>query len=43
LLPVGQRFFGPVIINEMSATTLVFPGQAATVDQFGNIIVEINP
>lgn len=42
-LPLGQRFFGPVIINEMSATTLVFPGQAATVDQFGNIIVEISP
>jgi hypothetical protein len=31
-----------VIINEMSATTLVFPGQTATVDPLGNIIVEVN-
>jgi N-methylhydantoinase A len=41
-LPIGQLISGPVIINEMSATTLVFPGQTATVDPLGNIIVEVN-
>jgi N-methylhydantoinase A len=40
-LPVGTPFAGPAIINEMSATTLVFPGQSAIVDPFGNIIVEV--
>ncbi len=40
-LPVGQAFEGPAIINEMSATTIVLPGQSAVVDPFGNIIVEV--
>jgi N-methylhydantoinase A len=39
-LPIGVRFAGPAVINEMSATTIVFPGQSATVDPYGNIIVE---
>ena len=38
-LPVGSRIEGPAIVEEMSATTLVFPGQAATLDADGNIIV----
>jgi N-methylhydantoinase A len=42
LLPVGVVVHGPAIINEMSATTLVFPGQTGMVDAFGNIIVEVN-
>jgi N-methylhydantoinase A len=40
-LPVGVRLAGPAIVNEMSATTLLLPGQTATVDAFGNIVVEI--
>jgi N-methylhydantoinase A len=40
-LPVGQAFQGPAIVNEMSATTIVLPGQRATVDPFGNIVVEV--
>jgi len=40
-LPVGVQFHGPAVINEMSATTLVFPGQTAVVDPYGNLIVEI--
>jgi N-methylhydantoinase A len=35
------RLAGPAIVNEMSATTLLLPGQTATVDAFGNIVVEI--
>jgi N-methylhydantoinase A len=42
-LPLGVRFEGPAIINEMSATTLIFPGQSAVVDPWGNIIVEVTP
>jgi N-methylhydantoinase A len=42
-LPVGVPFAGPAIVNEMSATTLLLPGQSATVDAFGNILVEIGP
>jgi N-methylhydantoinase A len=40
-LPVDQPIAGPAIIDEMSATTLVLPGQSATVDRLGNIIVRI--
>ncbi len=39
LLPVGAHLPGPAVIEEMSATSLVFPGQAATLDADGNIIV----
>ncbi len=40
-LPVGQPFKGPCIVNEMSATTLILPGQTGLVDPFGNIVVEV--
>ena len=39
-LPVGPPFGGPAVIEEMSATTIVPPGQRARVDDFGNIIIE---
>ncbi|MCC7426333.1 MAG: hydantoinase/oxoprolinase family protein [Alphaproteobacteria bacterium] len=38
-LPVGARLAGPAIIEEMSATTVVFPGQSAALDADGNIIL----
>jgi N-methylhydantoinase A len=38
-LPVAVAIPGPAIINEMSATTLVRPGQAAVLDPFGNIVI----
>jgi len=38
-LPVGIEFSGPAIVNEMSATTLILPGQAASLDRWGNLIV----
>ena len=39
-LPVGAAIDGPAIIEEMSATTVILPGQHAAVDALGNIIIE---
>ncbi len=36
----GNRFRGPAIVGEYSATTLVPPGWRARVDAFGNLILE---
>jgi len=41
-LPVGTDFAGPSIVNEMSATTLILPGQTGSIDPWGNLIVR-NP
>jgi N-methylhydantoinase A len=40
-LGVGTVVPGPSIIQEMDSTTLVLPGHSATVDEFGNLL--INP
>jgi N-methylhydantoinase A len=40
-LPVGIEFAGPAVVNEMSSTTLIFPGQVARIDTWGNLIVRI--
>lgn len=40
-LPPGARVEGPAVIEEMSATTLLHPGQSARVDRVGNIIIEL--
>ncbi len=40
-LPVGRTFAGPAIIEEMSSTIVVQPGQTITVDPVGNLIVSI--
>ena len=39
LLP-GNRFDGPALVAEPSATTLVPPGAAATVDAYGNLVID---
>jgi N-methylhydantoinase A len=39
-LPQGARVDGPAVIEEMSATTLLLPGQSAVVDTAGNIVIE---
>ena len=36
----GHRFAGPAIVEQMDATTVLLPGQSATVDPYLNIIVE---
>jgi N-methylhydantoinase A len=40
-LPGGASIDGPAVIEEMSATTLLHPGQHADVDQAGNIIIQL--
>ncbi len=40
-LGAGAMLDGPAVIEEMSATTLVLPGQTASVDSAGNIVIEI--
>jgi len=37
---IGTRLAGPAVIDEMSATTLVPPGCALTVDRTGNLLLE---
>jgi len=39
-LAVGTEFIGPVIIEEMSSTTVVLPEQKVKVDNFGNLLIE---
>jgi len=37
----GNRVKGPAIIEQMDSTTVIFPGQSAHIDRFGNIVIEI--
>lgn len=39
-LPVGFIFSGPAVVYQMDSTTLIYSGQTARVDEYGNIIVE---
>jgi N-methylhydantoinase A len=41
LLPAGATVTGPAVVSEMSATTLVMPGQTASVDPWGNIVLKV--
>jgi len=40
-LPAGGELTGPVVIEEMSSTTVVLPGQLAVIDRFGNIRIDV--
>jgi N-methylhydantoinase A len=40
-VPVGSHLQGPVIFEELGATTVVQPGWTATVDDMGNLILEM--
>lgn len=42
-LQPGATVKGPAIIEEPAATTVLFPGQRATVDAYGNLLVEGRP
>jgi N-methylhydantoinase A len=39
-LPVGYRFKGPAIVFQMDSTTLVYPNLRATVDPYGQMVLE---
>jgi len=41
LLPAGATLAGPAVIDEMSSTTLLAPGQHASIDKVGNIVIEL--
>ena len=42
LLPVETAVDGPAIIEEMSSTTVILPGQQARADRYGNLVVTLN-
>lgn len=42
LLRAGDRFAGPALIAEYSATTVLAPGCIAAIDTFKNIVIEVN-
>ena len=39
-LCAGHSIYGPAIVDQLDSTTVVFPGQHATVDRQGNLIIE---
>jgi len=39
-LPVGEALAGPVIIEEATASTVVYRGQNVSKDKFGNLMIE---
>jgi N-methylhydantoinase A len=40
-LPAGAKLAGPALIEEMSSTVLLAPGQSAVVDRIGNMIIKV--
>ncbi|MCT7667450.1 hydantoinase/oxoprolinase family protein [Shinella kummerowiae] len=41
LLPADVPFEGPTVVEEMSSTTIILPGQSAELDGFGNIHITL--
>ncbi|SDN13107.1 N-methylhydantoinase A [Haloarchaeobius iranensis] len=42
LLPTGTGFDGPAIVEGTESTVVVHPDQAASVDEYGTLLVEVN-
>ena len=40
-LPIGGRFIGPAIIEQMDTTIVIEPGNSVEVDRDGNLLIEI--
>ena len=40
-LPIGARFSGPAIVQQIDATTILEPGSAALVDDIGNLRIAV--
>jgi N-methylhydantoinase A len=38
MLRAGNKIAGPALVEEHASTTVVFPGDALTVDRFGNLV-----
>jgi len=43
VLPIGSRVDGPAVVEDAGSTTVILPGQSASVDEYGNIVVEVDP
>jgi N-methylhydantoinase A len=41
LLPIGVRFTGPAIIEQLDCTTVIDPGAEVAVDDMGNLAIEV--
>ena len=41
-LPAGPVVAGPAIVEEMSSTIVIRPGDRARVDDIGNIVIEVS-
>ena len=41
-LLAGHVVAGPAIVDQMDTTTVIFPGQSASVDAYGNLIVSLD-
>jgi N-methylhydantoinase A len=42
MLMPGDNIAGPTVIEQLDSTTLLFPGDRATVDCYLNLVVEIS-
>ena len=42
-LPLGQKYFGPAVVTEYSATTFVPPRTQFWRDRLGNLLIQIRP
>ena len=42
-LPSGAEFEGPAVVEGEESTVVVRPGQVATVDEYGTIVLEVEP
>ncbi len=40
-LAPGNRIAGPAVVQQLDATTVIYPLQRARVDRFGNLIIEV--
>ena len=40
-LPAGARVDGPAVIEEPNATTLIHPGDVATVSDAGHLVIDV--
>jgi N-methylhydantoinase A len=38
----GHRIGGPAVIEEYASTTVLYPGDRLTVDEYGNLVIEIS-
>jgi len=41
LLEPGMSFDGPAVVETKGSTTVIHPGNAVTVDEYGNLLIEI--